>query len=189
MGNQVDSFRFLDFATKKVVKGWIAKGTSREALGIPKKTPRSSGGTPLTSGEGPWIPMEKPLEDSTVAIISSGGIALKTDPPFDQEGERQNPWWGDPSYRVIPQTVTEKEVEIYHLHVDVSFGREDLDCVFPLRRLAELEASGEIGRVALRHYSFMGYTIDPSELLEKSVPAMIEHLAEDQVDLALLVPV
>ena len=172
MGDQVDSFRFLDFATKKVVEGWIAKGTPEEVV-----------------GGSPWAPLGKSQEECTVAIISSGGIALKSDTPFDQEGERKNPWWGDPSYRVIPRTATEEEVEIYHLHVDVNFGRQDLDCVLPLRRLAELEEAGEIGRVAPRHYSFMGYIIDPSALLQDSAPAIIEHLQEDQVDLVLLVPI
>lgn len=75
MEKRVDSFRFLDFGTKQVVKGWIAKGTP---------------------GETPWTPLGKPLEACTVAVISSGAIALKTDQPFDQEGERNNPWWGDP---------------------------------------------------------------------------------------------
>jgi hypothetical protein len=51
----------------------------------------------------PWTPLSKPLADSTVALLSSVGLALKTDRPFDQEGERRNPWWGDPSYRILPR--------------------------------------------------------------------------------------
>ena len=113
---------------------------------------------------------------------------MRSDEPFDLEGERRNPWWGDPSFRVLPRTATEEDVEIYHLHIDPSFGRRDLNCILPLRRLAELEEAGEIGRLAPRHYSFMGYTIDPSSLLEDSVPAIIRHLQEDHVDLVLLVP-
>ncbi len=81
MPDQIDSFRFVDFVTKQIAKAWIAKEPKREI---------------------PWAPLEKPLHESTVAVISSGGIALKTDPPFDQDGERRNPWWGDPSYRIIP---------------------------------------------------------------------------------------
>jgi hypothetical protein len=45
-------------------------------------------------------------------LLSSAGIALKDDQPFDQEGERQNPWWGDPTYRVLPKTATEKDVRL-----------------------------------------------------------------------------
>jgi hypothetical protein len=43
------------------------------------------------------------------------------------EGERQNPWWGDPSFRAIPNTATEQDVRINHLHVDTSYAERDLD--------------------------------------------------------------
>ena len=168
MTHQVDSYRFVDFVTRKVVQGWIAREEPKES---------------------PWAPLRKPLREATVALISSGGIALKCDEPFDQEGERRDPWWGDPSFRVLPRRATEEDVEIYHLHIDASFGRRDLNCVLPLQRLAELEGSGEIGRMAPRHYSFMGYVLDPTTLLEESTPALIRCLEEDQVDVVVLVPI
>jgi D-proline reductase (dithiol) PrdB len=80
-------------------------------------------------------------------------------------------------------------VQIYHLHIDHKFAEQDLDCILPLRRLAELEASGEIGRVAPRHYSYIGYTCDVGPLLEHSLPGMIRGLQEDAVDAVLLIPV
>ena len=93
----VDSYRYLNGLTKRLVKSWIKLEEPREI---------------------PWTPLSKPLSGCTVAMISTGGLALKTDRPFDQEGERQNPWWGDPSYRCIPRTATEEDVSLYHLHVD-----------------------------------------------------------------------
>lgn len=167
MAKIVDSYHFLDRITARLVKNWIKLETPREI---------------------PWTPLSKPLTECTVALISSGGIALKTDRPFDQEGERQNPWWGDPSYRVIPPTATEQEVEIYHLHVNPRFPKQDLNCLLPLGRLLELEATGEIGRSAPRHYSFMGYILQPEQLLKESTPAMIRHLQDDGVEVVLLVP-
>ena len=168
MSKDVDSYRFVDFITRKVIQSWIS-------LEDP--------------GEIPWTPLEKPLSESRVAVISSAGVALLTDRPFDQEGERKDPWWGDPGFRVIPADATEADVEIYHLHIDPSFGRKDLNCVLPLKRLATLAEGGEIGNVSPRHYSFMGYVLDASKLLQESVPAMVQGLQEDQVDLALLVPI
>jgi hypothetical protein len=35
----------------------------------------------------------------------------------------------------------------------------------------------------------MGYILQPQALLERSVPAMIQHMQQDGVDIALLVPV
>ncbi|MBN1453281.1 MAG: hypothetical protein JW963_19865 [Anaerolineales bacterium] len=165
---QVDSYRFLDRAVKKMVRSWIRRDTPREI---------------------PWTPLKKSLSESTVALVSSAGLALKTDQPFDQEGERRNPWWGDPSFRVIPRTANADELELYHLHVDPSLVDQDINTFFPLQRLLELEQRGEIGRSAANHYSYMGYILQPRELLENSVPNMIQHMQQDGVDVALLVPV
>lgn len=163
----VDSYRFLDFFTRRLVKKWIALDSPHEI---------------------PWAPLSKPLSECTVALVSSAGLALKTDRPFDQEGERQNPWWGDPSYRVIPRTATGEEIGLYHLHINPQIAEEDLNCLLPLQRLQELEERGEIGRSAPNHYSFMGYILQPQVLLEESTPAMIRHLQEDEVDAVVLVP-
>jgi D-proline reductase (dithiol) PrdB len=164
---QVDSYRFLDRLTKKLIQAWIGLENPREI---------------------PWTPLSKPLEESTVALISSAGLALRTDRPFDQEGERQNPWWGDPSYRILPRTATEEDVRLYHLHIHPRLAEQDLNTVLPLQRLLELEAQGEIGRSAAHHYSFMGYTLEPQVLLEESTPAMIRHMQRDEVDVVVLVP-
>ena len=163
----VDSYRFLDRLTRKLVQTWIGLETPREI---------------------PWTPLSRPLGDSTVALISSAGLALKTDHPFDQEGERKNPWWGDPSYRVLPRDATEQDVELYHLHIHPRIGAEDLNTTFPLERLLEFEGRGEIGRSAAHHYSFMGYILQPQELVQESVPAMIRDMQRDEVDVVLLVP-
>jgi len=167
MSKQVDSYRFLDRLTKRLVQSWIALETPREI---------------------PWTPLSRPLQESTVALISSAGLALKTDRPFDQEGERLNPWWGDPSYRVLPRAATEEEVKLYHLHIHPRVAEQDLNTILPLQRLLELENRGEIGRSAAHHYSFMGYNLQPQVLLEESTPAMIRHMKHDEVDLVVLVP-
>ena len=168
MDKQVDSYRFLDFITRRMVKAWIGLESPKEI---------------------PWTPLVKPLAECTVAMVSTGGVALKTDRPFDQQGERNNPWWGDPSYRVLPRATTAQDVRIYHQHIDPRFGLQDLNCMLPLQRLIELEDAGEIGAAAPHHYSFMGYILQPHVLLKESTPAMIRHLQEEQVDVVLLVPV
>ncbi len=176
LNQQVDSYRFLDHLTKRLVQKWIKLETPREfQRGIPRDIP--------------WTPLAKPLEESRVALITSAGLALKTDQPFDQEGERRDPWWGDPSYRVLPRTVTESDVRLYHMHVDARLAEEDLNTFFPLQRLLELEESGEIGCSSAHHYSIMGYVLQPQVLLEESAPAMIRHMRQDGVDAAVLVPV
>jgi D-proline reductase (dithiol) PrdB len=167
MTKTVDSYRFISGITRRMIKNWIKMETPR----------------PI-----PWTPLTKPLSECTVALLSSAGVALKSDTPFDQEGERQNPWWGDPSYRVLPKDATEEQVRLYHLHIDPAYAEQDLDCLFPLQRLQELEDQGRIGRTSPRHYSIMGYILDPEELLTKTVPALIRDLKEDFADVVVLVP-
>ena len=137
----------------------------------------------------PWTPLKKELSDCTVATIVTAGMALKSDRPFDQEGEHRNPWWGDPSYRVIPCSAMERDVSFYHMHINPSYALQDLNSMLPLGRLQELERTREIGRSAPRHYSIMGYLLNPEQMLRESVPAIIENLRQDQVDIVLLVPV
>lgn len=164
----VNSFKFVPGLTRRVVRGWINRERPR----------------PI-----PWTPLSKPLEQCTLALISTAGLVLKEEQPFDQEGERQNPWWGDPSFRLLPRTVSEKDLRICHLHVNPAFAEQDLNCIFPLQRLGELVDEGLLGRLAPTHYSFMGYILRPQVLLEESVPAMIQHLQAEEVDAVLLIPV
>ena len=111
----------------------------------------------------PFTPLAKPLSECRVALVSTAGVARNDDRPFDQEGERRNPWWGDPSYRAIPLGTTEKDVRLYHLHIDPRFGESDLDVVLPMRRLTELSRAGLVGSPALTHYSVMGYILDETD--------------------------
>jgi D-proline reductase (dithiol) PrdB len=168
MTKTVDSFRFINGITKRMIKTWIKMEEPR----------------PI-----PWTPLPKPLSECTVALLSSAGIALKTDKPFDQEGERENPWWGDPSYRILPKTASQDQVRVYHMHIDPSYAMQDLNCLFPTQRLQEMETSGRIGQVSPRHYSIMGYILNPERLLSETVPALIRNLKEDQADVVVLVPV
>ena len=164
----IDSYRFLDFATRQVMKAWAAR---------------------QEVGRIPFSPLANPLHECTVALVTTAGVARHDDRPFDQEGERRNPWWGDPSFRTIPLGTTEKDIKLYHLHIDPRFGESDLDVVLPMRRLTELTAEGLVGRPAPTHYSVMGYILEPKELVEKSAPAIAERMRAEGVDAAALVPV
>jgi hypothetical protein len=162
------TLRAIGLANRQIVTAWTAREPEREI---------------------PWTPLSKPLGESRVALLSSAAIALNDDTPFDQEGERRNPWWGDPSFRVLPRDTRTNDAKSYHMHIDVRVPERDLNSVMPLARLAELESEGFVGSSAPSHYSFMGYILKPKELLERSVPAMIRQLKAENVDAVVLVPV
>lgn len=164
----MDSYHYCNRVTRTAVKAWIRREPHREI---------------------PWTPLRKPLAHSTIALVSSAAVAMREDRPLDQDKERRDPWHPDEGYRLIGREATERDVSLYHLHINTDFGERDLDCVMPLRGLKELEEAGEIGRSAPTHYSFQGFVLKPRELLEVSVPAMVHRMKDEGVDAAVLVPV
>jgi D-proline reductase (dithiol) PrdB len=137
----------------------------------------------------PWTPLTRPLSKCTVSLISSAAVALKTDYPFDSEIEWRDPWFADPSYRVLPRTARTGDIQVCHLHINPAFAEQDLNSVLPAERLDELAERGEIGAAAPSHYSYMGYTLRPERLLRESLPGMVRQLREEHVEVAVLVPV
>jgi len=69
---------------------------------------------------------------------------------------------------------------------DHRYASRDLNLIFPLERLLELEAAGVIGRVADVHYGF-GFVQDPRDLLPLG-RQVGKLLAQVGVDLVILVP-
>lgn len=136
----------------------------------------------------PFTPLEKPLEATRFAAITTGGVHLTSDQPFDLERERQEPTWGDPTFRVLPADVSTEDVAISHLHYNRDDALDDLDVVFPVPLLRSLADTGTIGDITPRHYSFMGFQLDPTELLERHLPRVVEHLREDAAEAVILTP-
>jgi len=138
----------------------------------------------------PWTPMRKPLAESKVALLSTAGLSMKGDTPFDMEFERRRPTRGDPSWRALRADATSDQIDANHLHIDTSYILRDLNVALPLDRLRECAQRGEIGSVAETHYSIMGYQgNDSSELVSKSAPEIAARMSSEEVDLAILAPV
>jgi len=138
----------------------------------------------------PWTPLRKPLSESRVALVTTAGISVDgLEPGFDQEGERQNPVWGDPSFRRIPRDTPQDRIRAWHLHLNNRDILADVNVVLPLNRFAELEAEGAIGSLAPTAYSFMGYqAAGANEWREKYAPQVAGLMKDEAVDLALLTP-
>ncbi len=120
-----------------------------------------------------------------MALITTGGVHLKSQVPFDM----LNPS-GDPSYREIPADTPVERLTIAHNYYDHSDADRDLNVLFPLERLRELEQFGEVGKVNHRHFSFMGHITGQQidVLVNETVPQVIDALVEDSVDAVLLTP-
>ena len=136
----------------------------------------------------PWTPLSKPLEEATVALVTSAGISMKADPPFDMERERKEPTWGDRSFRTIPKEATEDDINANHLHINTEYILQDMNVMLPLARMAEFEQGGLIGRQAPTAYSFYGFQWQSTEFLTEAIEPMSKQMQEEGVDAVILTP-
>jgi D-proline reductase (dithiol) PrdB len=164
----VDGFRFLPPGLKAWVKSFIPDEDFKGPI--------------------PWTPMSKALNQTTLALVTSAGISLKTDPPFDMEREKKEIFWGDRSYRVIPRGTTEKEIETNHLHINTKYIKEDINVMLPLARMAEFEQEGTIGRLVPSSYSFYGYQWKNTDFLKEAIDPISKKMKEEGVEAVLLTP-
>ncbi len=132
----------------------------------------------LTGAEIPWAPLQKPLSESTVVLITTGGVHSRNDPPVHLNG--------DSSFRVIPRAAQPRDLAISHQAYDRTDALRDINLVFPIERLREIEAEHVIGRLADDHYGFglMG----SARRLMPSIKEVAARTRDSGVDLALLVP-
>ncbi len=136
----------------------------------------------------PWTPLSKPLKEATVSLVTSAGISLKTDPPFDMERERKEAVWGDRSFRTIPAGSTAADINVNHLHINAEFILQDINVMLPLARMKEFEKEGIIGRLAPNSYSFYGFQWQSTEFLTQAIALMSEKMQEEGVDAVILTP-
>lgn len=127
----------------------------------------------------PWV-QPPPLAESRLALISTAGLHMRGDAPF-------NGFSGE--YRVIPGDAAAGDLVMSHIstNFDRSGFQQDLNLVLPLDRLRELVEQKAVGSLASYHYSFMGAT-DPAPM-EQAAREVAGLLKGDGVDTVLLVPV
>ncbi|MBI2882487.1 MAG: hypothetical protein HYY11_01030 [Candidatus Methylomirabilis oxyfera] len=133
----------------------------------------------------PWVPMRKPLRETVIALATTAGVHLKTQPPFDMDDPN-----GDASFRVIPSDVKAEAVVITHNYYDHSAADKDLNVVLPLDRLKELKTEGRIGGIAPFVYGFMGHIDGPhvDTLVKQTAPEVARRLMRDGAEAVVLTP-
>lgn len=167
---QVDPWRFAGSFLSKVLSARIPEQPSHPEI--------------------PWAPVRKPLAESKLSLLSTAGLSMRDDIPFDMEMERQKPTRGDPSWRRLRADASSATIAANHLHIDTGYIERDLNVALPLDRARELVAEGVVGSLADSHYSIMGYQGgDTTELEQRSAPEIAAEMKREEVDLALLAPV
>jgi D-proline reductase (dithiol) PrdB len=134
----------------------------------------------VNEDEPPFTPLARPLSESTVALIASGGIY--------RLGQRAFHFHDDVSFRAIPRDTPESELRVNHFAYDMTDARRDINVVFPLATLRDLARLSRIGALARNAYTFMGGIYSARRVREQLAPALADQLVRDEVDVTIMVP-
>ena len=146
-------------------------------------------------GELPDLVQVDDLLEATVALVGMAGVYEESQKAFSVlPGQVEAEYlrlkfreMGDSSLRVIPANSDPESLRVAYPYLDTGAADEDINSLFPITRLIELEEEHYIGAVSERHLSFMGYLPKP-EALGEEIGAAIDILREDEVSLVLLTP-
>ena len=109
----------------------------------------------------PFTPFDRELAKSTIAIVSAGGVHLREQEPFNIADEL-----GDLGYRVFPADVNSSRLMVTHHHYDHADADKDINVVFPIDVLRDLQTEGFIEGIARKHIGYMGYTMQLKAMYE-----------------------
>ncbi len=119
----------------------------------------------------PFTPFDGDLSKATVAIVTAGGVHLKTHEPFNIGDDL-----GDLTYRVMPENVTSQDLVVTHDHYDHTDADHDVNVVFPIDRLRELKEENFIGGIARKHIGYMGYTMRLKDMYEQTAVQIADEI-------------
>ncbi len=149
----------------------------------------------LSRAEGyPFCLPARSLSDARVCLVSFAGVYVKGQKPFNTSPGVVTAEYramkfrdrGDWSVREIPVDCDASKLLIAHAHYDHTEADEDINCVFPLPRLWELELEGFIGECAPVHYSLMGYVPEVRLIVQTCVQQIVPELRDAGVDVAVV---
>jgi D-proline reductase (dithiol) PrdB len=135
--------------------------------------------------DSPWTRVAMPASQCRLALVTTGGVHLLSQPPFNMKDPA-----GDPTFREIPAATAKKNLAITHDYYDHSDADKDINIVFPIERVLDLKKFGDIGDVNHRHFSFMGHITDQHvhALMRDTAPQVASALKADGVNIVILTP-
>lgn len=122
----------------------------------------------------PYTPRSRELKQSTFALVTTAGVHLRDQEPFNVDG--------DNSWRVIAGDVESNQLMVTHEHYDHHDADQDINTVFPIDRIRELAEEGVIGGTNDKHLGFMGYTQNFRDLYERAAPEMAKAILRSKAD-------
>lgn len=124
------------------------------------------------------------LANSRLILISTAGGYLPTSQArFDEDNDL-----GDYDIRLVPSNTPLDQIAYSHTHYDHTAVNADPQVLVPLRHLEKMVADGKIGALTDNMIFFMGYQPDVAQVLDETIPKILEVVNKERADGALLVP-
>lgn len=131
-------------------------------------------------GEPPWTPLERPLSESRVMLVSSAGVHRRDEEPFR--------FVNDLSYRLISADADPESLRPCHPSPIRRPGRIDINVVHPYQRLAELVDAGIVGEATASHLSILGAIKLLVPLVSELGPQMAAEAKNAEANVVALIP-
>lgn len=126
----------------------------------------------------PYTPNRKPLDQLTIALITTAGVHRKDQEPFDLDG--------DYNYRLIAPDAQPADLMVTHKFYDHTDADKDVNVIFPLEVLRDLAGEGVIGGLADKNFGTMGASMNLRKFYEELVPALADQVERSKADAALI---
>lgn len=135
----------------------------------------------------PFTALSKPLAESTVALVSTSDVAVRS-VDNDNGRDKDHEMLVGNVYSIASDTAVDmlfSRQEHYDQHTTTL---EDPNAYFPISRLHELAEQGRIGAVAARsHGVYTAYS--QRKTTDVDAPEVVRRCVEDGVDVAILTPI
>lgn len=123
----------------------------------------------------------KPLAESKLAVIASGGIYRHGQVAFTHKD--------DVTFRKVPTDSSIDDLRVTHFAYDQTSARKDTNVVLPLDALRTMVGEGELGGLTEHALTFMGGIYSQRRVHETLIPALVDEIEQMAPDIVLLVPI
>lgn len=125
-----------------------------------------------------FTPVTKELKDMKVGLATAAGVHLKSDERFN--------FAGDFSFRLIPGNTLSNDLMVSHGGYDNADVNKDINCMFPITRLRELQKTGLFKETAETHIGFMGGGGNQDKFKNETGPEIAKIFKDENVDAVIL---
>lgn len=146
----------------------------------------------------PFSPLQKPLSQSRLALLTSSGHFVAGDDPNPLGVENMTQTEAElriseflravPQLSEVPIDTPEDSLRVRHGGYDISGAVKDPNVNFPITRLREMQSNGMIGDLFPIAFSFVG-ACSQLQLTKRSGPAWVKKFTSQGIEGMILVPV